>query len=42
MAVIVGASKALELKAKGKTDEEVLKEITEKAEEIVRKIDEGE
>lgn len=43
MAAIAGASKALDLKARNpsKTDEEILREITEKADGIVRKIDEG-
>ena len=40
MAVIAGASKALDLKSKGKSDGEVLKEIAENTEEILEKIDE--
>ncbi len=40
MAVIAGASKALELRKKDGNDDEVLRKITEMIEEIIMKIDE--
>jgi len=40
MAVIAGASKALELRTKEGDDDEVIRKITEMIEEIVMKIDE--
>jgi len=44
MAVISGASHALEIKAKNPrvTDEDIVQQITDKAEEILEKIDEDE